>query len=109
MIFWSKNTRIDQKSQKNFLFYFLVNPFSAELIEKQVIFSTVFAIIRTNAQFSTVVVPRNFVFTLETLKQIGFQKIWLHWFSENCLSTIFVVKVKNVQKVPPKNQHTTKL
>ena len=108
MIFWSKNTRIDRKSQKKILFYFLVNPFSAELIEKQVIFSTVFAIIRTNAQFSTVVVPRNFVFTLETLKQIGFQKIWLHWFCENCLSTIFVVKVKNVQKVPPKNQHTTK-
>ena len=86
----------------------MVNPFSAELIEKWVIFSTVFAITRTNAQFSAIVVPRHFNFTLETLKGIGFQKKRLHWFFEKCLGTILVVKVKDVQKVPPKNQYITK-
>ena len=74
--FGRKTPRMTENVQKNFLFIFLVNPLTANQIEKYVIFDTFFLTRRTIAYYSMGVFFWNLLFTTETLKQMDFQEIW---------------------------------
>ena len=76
---------------------------------KCLIFHVVFLSISTIGHSSVVIMGRNFSLTEDTLKQVGFKKIWSYrWFSK-CFGMIFAVKVKKCVKSVMKNPHLAKL
>ena len=88
---------------------FWINPLGAKDCLKYLIFDLVFLTIGTIGHSSMAIMGRNFVFTGETLKQIGFQKIWSYRWFVKCFGMILAVKVKKCVKSVMKNPHLAKL
>ena len=89
--------------------FFSINPYGPRHFKNQSIFGTLFLTISTIAHSFVTVICRNFIFTAETLKQIGFQKTRSHWLFVKRFGMSLGIEVEKFVKNVRENQQFSKL